>query len=96
MYKMQRLEVSGAVQPIYGSLGFKRLRRWNRQSVLKCRHIKFIRRGIAQKKAYNLEVCHLRCVCENWKGNIQHSEHGESLKSRISIQVVKWSTVSLI
>jgi hypothetical protein len=24
---MQRLEVSGAVRPIYGSLGFKRLRR---------------------------------------------------------------------
>ena len=25
MYKMQRLEVSGAVRPIYGSLGVKRL-----------------------------------------------------------------------
>ena len=25
MYKMQRLEVSGAVWPIYGSLGVKRL-----------------------------------------------------------------------
>jgi len=27
---MQRLEVSGAVRPIYGSLGFKRLRRVGR------------------------------------------------------------------
>jgi len=26
MYKMQRLEVSGAVRPIYGSLGVKQLR----------------------------------------------------------------------
>ena len=26
MYKMQRLEVSGAVRPIYGSLGVKRLK----------------------------------------------------------------------
>jgi hypothetical protein len=34
-------------------------------SVPKRRHIKFRRRGIAQKK------------------NIQHTEHGESLKSRI-------------
>ena len=25
IYKMQRLEVSGAVRPIYGSLGVKRL-----------------------------------------------------------------------
>ena len=25
MYKMQRLEVSGAVRPLYGSLGFKGL-----------------------------------------------------------------------
>jgi len=28
MYKMQRLEVSGAVRPIYGSLGVKRLRKF--------------------------------------------------------------------
>ena len=27
--------------------------RWNRQSVLKCRHIKFRRRGITEKKTYN-------------------------------------------
>jgi len=27
---------------------------WNRQSVPKCRHIKFGRRGITQKKAYNI------------------------------------------
>jgi len=33
-----------------------RLWRWNRQSVLKCRHIKFRRRGITQKKAYNMPV----------------------------------------
>jgi len=26
MYKMKRLEVSGAVRPIYGSLGVKRLK----------------------------------------------------------------------
>ena len=26
MYKMQRLEVNGAVRPLYGSLGVKRLR----------------------------------------------------------------------
>jgi len=32
-----------------------RLWRWNRQSVPKCRHIKFRRRRITQKKAYNLE-----------------------------------------
>jgi len=31
-----------------------RLRRWNRQSVPKRRHIKFRRRGITQKKAYNI------------------------------------------
>jgi hypothetical protein len=30
-----------------------RLRRWNRQSVPKRRHMKFRRRGITQKKAYN-------------------------------------------
>ena len=29
---MQRLEVSGAVRPIYGSLGVKRLMRWPRRS----------------------------------------------------------------
>ena len=33
----------------------KRLRRWNRESVPKRRHIKFIRLGIIQKKAYNLQ-----------------------------------------
>jgi len=31
------------------------LRRWNRQSVPKCRHIKFRRRGITQKKTYNMQ-----------------------------------------
>jgi hypothetical protein len=40
-------------------------------SVPKRRHIKFRRRGITQKKTYNNEI-----------KNIQHSEHGESLKSR--------------
>ena len=44
---MQRLEVSGAVRPIYGSLGVKRLNR--------CR---------------KFEVCHRRCVCENWKEHV--------------------------
>ena len=34
MYKMQRLEVNGAVRPIYGSLGVKRLR-WDRWVVQK-------------------------------------------------------------
>jgi len=29
--------------------------RWNRQSVSKRRHIKFRRRGITQKKAYNIQ-----------------------------------------
>jgi len=29
--------------------------RWNRQSVPKRRHIKFRRRGITQKKAYDIE-----------------------------------------
>jgi len=29
--------------------------RWNRQSVPKRRHIKFRRRGITQKKAYNIQ-----------------------------------------
>ena len=29
--------------------------RWNRQSVPKCRHIKFRRRGITQKKTYNIQ-----------------------------------------
>jgi len=29
--------------------------RWNRQSVLKRRHINFRRRGITQKKAYNIQ-----------------------------------------
>jgi len=28
LYKMQRLEVSGAVRPLYGSLGVKGLSRW--------------------------------------------------------------------
>jgi len=32
-----------------------RLWRWNRQSVPKRRHIKFRRRGITQKKAYNIQ-----------------------------------------
>ena len=33
---MQRLEVSGAVRPIYGSLGFKRLStRYSGQSLMK-------------------------------------------------------------
>ena len=32
------------------------LRRWNRQSVPKRRHIKFRRRGITQKKAYNKKL----------------------------------------
>jgi hypothetical protein len=36
-------------------LNFIRLRRWNRQSVAKCRHIKFRHRGITQKKAYNIQ-----------------------------------------
>jgi hypothetical protein len=31
--------------------------RWNRQSVLKCQHIKFRRQGITQKKTYNFTVC---------------------------------------
>ena len=31
---MQRLEVSGAVRPIYGSLGFKRLIKQNRHWLL--------------------------------------------------------------
>jgi len=26
---------------------------WNKQNVPKCSHVKFIRRGITQKKAYN-------------------------------------------
>jgi len=30
--------------------------RWNRQSVPKCRHIKFRRRRITQKKAYNYSI----------------------------------------
>ena len=67
---MQRLEASGAVRPIYGSLGFKRLNKNNwdemvglfrfkwpmkiEQSDPKRRHIKFRRRGITQKKAYNI------------------------------------------
>jgi len=29
--------------------------RWNRQSVPKRRHIKFRRRGITQKKTYNID-----------------------------------------
>ena len=33
---MQRLEVSGAVLPIYGSLGFKRLTKVQRVSVAQC------------------------------------------------------------
>jgi len=33
-----------------------RLRRWNIQSGPKHRHIKFRRRGITQKKAYNMEL----------------------------------------
>jgi len=36
-------------------LNFIRLRRWNRQSVPKRRHIKFRHRGITQKKAYNIQ-----------------------------------------
>jgi len=32
-----------------------RLWRWNRQSIPKCRHIKFSRRGITQNEAYNIQ-----------------------------------------
>jgi hypothetical protein len=31
--------------------------RWNGQSVPKCRHIKFRRRGITQNKTYNRDTC---------------------------------------
>ena len=37
MYKMQRLEVSGAVRPIYGSLGVKRLNRRENDSNIEYR-----------------------------------------------------------
>ena len=36
IYKMQRLEVSGAVRPIYGSLGVKRLRVFLHNCVAAC------------------------------------------------------------
>ena len=32
--------------------------RWNRESVPKCRHIKFRHRGITQKKLYNVKLDH--------------------------------------
>ena len=33
IYKMQRLEVSGAVRPIYGSLGVKRLNKFTKRGM---------------------------------------------------------------
>jgi hypothetical protein len=38
MYKMQRLEVSGAVRPLYGSLGVKGLTFWRRNYFLILAH----------------------------------------------------------
>jgi hypothetical protein len=55
-----------------------RLWRWNRQSVPKRWHIKFRRREITQKKAYNIQN-----TKKSWnypEESIQHSEHGEIMK----------------
>jgi len=39
MYKMQRLEVSGAERPLYGSLGVKGLTFWRRKYFLILAHL---------------------------------------------------------
>ena len=55
---MQRLEVSGAVRPIYGSLGVKRLKSlWITNVYKQVRNIKYLGCGIS---------------CENGKDNEQN------------------------
>ena len=58
---MQRLEVSGAVRPIYGSLGVKRLRK----GVFKCKFsihkLTILHTGPAYECSLTLRVCYLVC-----------------------------------
>ena len=57
---MQRLEVSGAVRPIYGSLGFKRLKSTLRYMFRVCEAIlsqcTAIRKRDTLKTAHNVQV----------------------------------------
>ena len=70
------------------------------QSVPKCRHIKFRRRGITQKKVYNklmtVSVTEpvIQTLGNNPEESIQHSEHGKCMKSRIIPVILKDREVS--
>ena len=72
-----------------------RLWRWNRQSVSKRWHIKFRRRGITQKKAYNIQN-----TAKVWNQDISFSLHHWSLdpalscKSLLTTNNLKWILLS--
>jgi hypothetical protein len=75
-----------------------RLWRWNRQSVPKRRHIKFRRRGITQKKAYNIQNTVKVWNQEHWSSlNLKFPESNElhllrpvNKKTVWTIQFLAW------
>jgi hypothetical protein len=74
------------------------LRRWNRQSVLKRRHIKFRRRGITQKKTYSIQnmtkVWNQEQIFTSKKGNDMFRK-GRNLprKPQVLVKCPHWSSV---
>ena len=65
---MQRLEVSGAVRPIYGSLGFKRLILSHSRAVAKVTLHSTCNNEEGVREVYWRKAC-IHCICQMFKGS---------------------------
>ena len=75
---MQRLEVSGAVRPIYGSLGVKRLRAaWSQEMVAEFLVFQFV---IEKSKDQDGQNFNFACFVLVWN-LVAHTEEGNWAKS---------------